>query len=122
MTNEKESFNLKDLINIDDLKEYTNNLDNTEKIDETENKEEIRRRLKEKINNLKGNRLNKNLKEQNKIQQLRENPMFKNIDNNVDMKSMIEKMATSMSKDSKQKKNIKKQMEGLIEKMKNTTI
>jgi len=121
-----QSFNIKDLINDEDLSKYSDvinnlnlnnlNLNNNEKI--INDKEEIRRKLREKTNSLRNNRLGKKTKEDNQIKALKENPMFQNIDSNSDMKGVIEKMASNMSNDPRQKKNIKKQIEKLVEKIK----
>jgi len=54
------------------------------------------------------------------MQSIRENPLFENLKNmNMDeIKKIIEGIACKMTVDSKQKKNIKKQMCELIEKIK----
>ena len=54
------------------------------------------------------------------MQSIRENPLFENLKNmNMDeIKKIIEGIACKMTADSKQKKNIKKQMCELIEKIK----
>jgi hypothetical protein len=130
-----QSFNIKDLINDEDLSKYSdliNNLDlnnlnlNNLNLDKSEkiinDKEEIRRKLREKTNSLRNNRLGKKTKEDNQIKALKENPMFQNIDSNSDMKGVIDKMASNMSNDPRQKKNIKKQIEKLVDKIKQPEI
>jgi hypothetical protein len=122
---ENQSLNIKDLIPKESLDEYLHIskdiLDKT--FDEKkENRELLRQKLRNKTNILKGNRISKDLREKNQINELKKNPMFQslnNIDNtDVNMNSMIDKMASSMTKDPKQKKNIKKQLDKLIDKMK----
>jgi len=128
---EKKSFNIKDLVDIEDLSSYTDQLfKNIGSETKTEinnlsksNRDELRAKLRAKTNSLKNNRMSKNIKEENQMKSLKENPMFKNIDqDNVNMKDIIETMSNKMCADPKQKKNIKKQMEKLVEKMKDTTL
>ena len=132
-----QAFNLKDLLNDENIKSYQDilgnsgilqnaNLEsgisqNTNKIISDEERRNIlRQKLRAKTNTLRSNRMSKDIKEKTQIDMLKENPMFKNLDsqNNVDMNNIIEKMASSMSKDPKQKKNIKKQISNIVEKMK----
>jgi hypothetical protein len=118
---EKQNFNLTDLMSELNLKDYmgeSTELD--EKIIDMEKKrkEMLRQKLKNKTNNLRNNRMSKSIKEQTQLESLKSNPAFQNIKSEEDMKKTIDMVASSMSKDSKQKKNIKKQMEGLVEKMK----
>ena len=123
---EKKSFNLKDLINIENIDQLSSlslndNLEEelTEEII-MKNREELRRRTKEKINNMRNKRLGKNTKQDSQIKALKENPLFQNLDlnNNTDIKKVIDNLASKMTTDSKQKKNIKKQMEKIMDKMK----
>ena len=119
---DNQSFNLKDLIPKESLDEYVNISKDIldEKLDEKkESRELLRQKLRNKTNILKGNRVSKDLREKNQINELKKNPMFQSLNNtDVNMNSMIDKMASSMTKDSKQKKNIKKQLDKLIDKMK----
>jgi hypothetical protein len=143
ITNEEnKSFNLSELINNDELKKYIGkNLDmnkiselingnTTESISSIEEpsekgcisqekREELRRRLRSKTNSLKGNRTSKEAREKNQINELKQNPLFQQSGNmnEEDVKNIIETYASKMTKDAKQKKNIKKQMKNLIEKM-----
>ena len=83
-------------------------------------RDELRRRLRAKTNTMKGNRSSKHIREQNQINELKENPMFQNADpNSVEVKNMIDSYASKMTSDPKQKKNIKKQMDNLIQKINN---
>ena len=54
----------------------------------------------------------------------KENQLFQNINNmdSTETKKIIENMASKMSNDPKQKKNIKNQMENLIDKMKDSSL
>jgi hypothetical protein len=118
---DNQSLNLKDLIPKECLEEYKNiSSDLNENFDEKKaNRELLRQKLRNKTNILKGNRVSKELREKNQINELKKNPMFQSLNNtDVDMNSIIEKMASSMTKDPKQKKNIKKQIDKLVEKMK----
>lgn len=122
---DNQSFNLKDLIPKESLDEYVNISKDIldEKLDEKkESRELLRQKLRNKTNILKGNRVSKDLREKNQINELKKNPMFQSLNNtdntDVNMNSMIDKMASSMTKDPKQKKNIKKQLDKLIDKMK----
>jgi hypothetical protein len=125
MTEQKQEFNLTDLMSQINLKEYIGqNEELDEKIIEMEKKrkEELREKLRNKTNNLRNNRMSKNVRQQNQIETLKSNPAFQNVNSNEDMKKTIDMVASSMSKDSKQKKNIKKQMEQLVGKMNNDIV
>jgi len=139
---ENKSFNLSELINNDELKKYIgknldmnkiselingNTSESTSSIEEPsekgsisqERRDELRRRLRAKTNSLKGNRTSKEAREKNQINELKQNPLFQQSGNmnEEDVKNIIETYASKMTKDAKQKKNIKKQMKNLIEKM-----
>lgn len=141
---EKKTFDLKDILNISpemlqSLQSLTlnnnesNNLINSSSIlsqnnNTSGNKEDLKKKLRDKRNALKNNRLGKKYQEENQIKALKENPLFQNINggnlngaNDSDIKNTIESMASKMSNDPKQKKNIKKQMNHLIEKMKESS-
>jgi len=122
---EQSAFNLKDLLNDENIQKYKNIDPNFMlNLDKKPDKEELRRRLRAKTNSLRNNRMNKSIREQNQVNAMKENPLFKNIDTSSkeDIKTAIETMASNMTKDSKQKKNIKKQMEKMVEKIKEPTI
>jgi len=130
------SFDIKSLMDDEKMKEYIKQMKNfdmskiSELLGQSSNKtpiqeddpvkrrEELRKRLHAKTNTLKGNRMSKNTREQNQINELKENPMFQNAGSNeTDIKNMIDAYASKMTSDPKQKKNIKKQMDSLIQKM-----
>jgi len=130
------SFDFKSLLSDDKFKEYMGKNVDMNKIgellgsvttqeskqeDPALRREELRRKLRAKTNSLKGNRSSKQEREQNQINELKKNPMFQNAGlaggNNDDIKNMIDAYASKMTSDPKQKKNIKKQMDSLIEKM-----
>lgn len=132
------SFDFKSLLSDDKFKEYMGkNVDmnkisellgngptqesKQEEEDPALRREELRRKLRAKTNSLKGNRMSKQEREKNQINELKKNPMFQNAGlaggNNDDIKNMIDAYASKMTNDPKQKKNIKKQMDSLIEKM-----
>jgi hypothetical protein len=143
MSETNKSFNLNDFIKNDKIKNYIeqngNNVDmnkiselingklnineeSTEKkVIDNERREELRSKLREKTNVLKGNRTSKETREKNQINELKQNPLFQTGGNAnpEDIKNMIEAYSSKMTKDTKQKKNIKKQMNNLIEKMNN---
>jgi hypothetical protein len=129
------SFNLKDLIDPALLEQYQSELSQGDgKIDEKveekppsealteemirQNKEALRKRIHDKKMELKNKRLGKVSRQNNQIEQLRQNPLFQNLGQEVDMKKMIDAYASKMTTESKQKKHIKKQMEKLMEQMK----
>lgn len=125
--NEKQSFNLDELMSELNLKDYmgeSQELDGKLKEIQEKRKDELRKKLRQKTNNMRNNRSGKILREQNQINSLKENPLFQNIGNgNEDeIKKVIETMASSFSKDPKQKKNIKKQIEKLVDKIKEPEI
>lgn len=119
------TFDLKDLMSQVDLNSYlgeSKEIDETIKDLEIKRKEELRKKLRAKTNNMRNNRMSKDIREDNKLNALKESPLFQNLTNQEDMKKAIDMMASSFSKDSKQKKNIKKQMERLVEKIKEPEI
>ena len=128
-----ESFNLKDLIKPEDLQAYqdilSHNNSNLERNQDNQPDNEearrnyLRQKLRAKTKQLQSSRMSKDIREKSQIEMLKENPMFKNL-NGLDgqqnpelMKETIEKIASSMCKDPRQKKNIKKQLGNIIEKM-----
>ena len=130
------SFNLKDLIDPALLEQYQNELSSTVDVKEPasesdsdsvlteemirQNKEALRKRVHDKKMELRNKRLGKTVQQKNQIEQLRQNPLFQNqnLNEQVDIKKMIDAYASKMTNDSKQKKHIKKQMEKLMEQMK----
>lgn len=126
------SFNLKDLIDPALLEQYQSELSSADgKVEEKpvssetlteemirQNKEALRKRLHDKKMELKNKRLGKVSKQNNQIEQLRQNPLFQNLGEEIDIKKMIDAYASKMTNDSKQKKHIKKQMEKMMDKMK----
>ena len=111
---------MEDIENIDKLS-LKDNLEEelTEEII-MKNREELRKRTNEKIAHMRNKRSSKNIKQESQIKALKENPLFQNLDlnNNTDIKKIIDNLASKMTNDSKQKKNIKKQMDKIIDKMK----
>lgn len=88
-------------------------------INSIEAREALKKKLEDKRNSIKNNRKPLVTKEDNQINMLKNNPLFKNIENldKDSIKKIIDTVASNMTSDSKQKKNIKKQVEKLIEKM-----
>ncbi len=127
-----ETANLLDYIKDEDIVSYLEESKNNPSlapidIDMNEiqrkRKEIIRQKLKNKMNNFKNNRSGKESIERMQLEALKNNESFRNIQgNNEEMKKAIESMASNMTKDPKQKKNIKKQMDKLIEKMSETKL
>lgn len=123
--NEKQEFNLNDIMSNINLKDYVGiNPELDEKIVEHDKKrkDELKQKLKNKLNNMKNSRMNKNYKEETQLNSLKNNPAFQNMDNQENVKKAIDMMASSYSNDSKQKKNIKKQIEKLVDKIKQPEI
>ncbi len=139
LSESNKSFDFKSLLNDEKLKEYMGKNIDMNKISEllgggievqkskqveedpALRREELRRKLRAKTNSLKSNRISKQEREQNQINELKTNPMFQNAGlnggNNDEIKNMIDAYASKMTTDPKQKKNIKKQMDNLIQKM-----
>jgi hypothetical protein len=92
--------------------------------DRIKNLEILKKKLRNKQDELRNNRKSKNQKEDSRIKMLKENPLFKNLGslNTPEAKKMIDTMASKMCADPKQKKAMKKQMEKLINKMDSTTL
>ena len=130
----KQSFNLKDLIDekeINKYKEIEEEEKNKEKniINDEEQKkkiirEEALKRLKEKKEAFKNKRLGKTGQNKNQINQLMSNPLFNNLNlnNSDEIKNAINLMADKMTNDPKQKKNAKKQIAKLVDKMKDVKL
>jgi len=120
MAEDKQNFNLTELMSQINLKDYmgeNNQLDEKLVEMEKQRKEQLRQKLRNKTNSLRNNRMSKNVREQGQIESLKSNPAFQNLNSEEEIKKAIDMVASSMSKDSKQKKNIKKQMENLVDKM-----
>jgi hypothetical protein len=120
MAEDKQNFNLTELMSQINLKDYmgeNNQLDKKLVEMEKQRKEQLRQKLRNKTNSLRNNRMSKNVREQGQIESLKSNPAFQNLNSEEEIKKAIDMVASSMSKDSKQKKNIKKQMENLVDKM-----
>jgi len=120
MAEDKQNFNLTELMSQINLKDYmgeNNQLDEKLVEMEKQRKEQLRQKLRNKTNSLRKNRMSKNVREQGQIESLKSNPAFQNLNSEEEIKKAIDMVASSMSKDSKQKKNIKKQMENLVDKM-----
>ena len=79
----------------------------------------LKKKLEDKRNSIKNKKQPLITKEDNQINMLKNNPLFKNIENadKESIKKIIDTVASSMKNDSKQKKIIKKQVEKLIDKM-----
>lgn len=123
MNNNKKSLNLDDLDEIiRSMPPMSPHLSKPYEEKKDSDKEELRKKLRDKTNNMRNCRMSKSLREEQQIKTLKENPAFQNNGSNDDVKNMIEKMASNMAHDPKQKKNLKKQMENLIGKMANPLI
>lgn len=125
----------KDIININietsDYKILDDNINKKiedEKIENIKNEIEIngiearialKKKLEDKRNSIKNKKQPLITKEDNQINMLKNNPLFKNIENldKESIKKIIDTLASNMTNNSKQKKNIKKQVEKLIDKM-----
>lgn len=120
---EKQQFDLAEIMSKMNLKDYMGQDPELDKklieLDE-KRKNDLKQKLRQKTNNMRNNRLGKSSREQSQINALKENPMFQNIGNTSEeeIKKAIEMMASSFSKDPRQKKNIKKQVGKLVDKMK----
>ena len=123
--NKDTSIEIEKSIHIKEEKEIISN--DSEKLSEEDrlkNLEILKKKLRNKQQELNNNRKSKNQKEDSRIKILKENPLFKNLGslNTPEAKKMIDTMASKMCSDPKQKKAIKKQMEKLINKMDSTTL
>lgn len=129
----KQSFDLKDLIDEKEINKYKEieeqEKNNNENIISEEEQKKIRReealkKLKEKKEAFKNKRLGKVGQQKNQINQLMSNPLFSNLNlnNNDEIKKAVELMAGKMTNDPKQKKNAKKQIAKLVDKMKDINL
>ncbi len=122
---EKQEFNFNDLMSQINLKDYVGqNQELDEKLFELENKrkEMLRNKLRTKTNNMRNNRMTKDIRQQTQMEQIKKSPVFQNAKSEDEMKKAIDMVASSLSKDPKQKKNIKKQMDSLMSKLKDKDI
>jgi hypothetical protein len=102
----------------------SNNSEILSEEDRLKNVEILKKKLRNKEEELRHSRKSKNQKEDSRIKMLKENPLFKDLGslNTPEAKKMIDTMASKMCSDPKQKKAMKKQMEKLINKMDSTTL
>ena len=110
---------LDDNINKKIENEKIENIKNEIEINGIEARIALKKKLEDKRNSIKNKKQPLITKEDNQINMLKNNPLFKNIENldKESIKKIIDTVASSMTNDSKQKKNIKKQVEKLIDKM-----
>ena len=87
-------------------------------------RQEVLKKLQEKKEAFRNQRLGKKGQQKNQINQLMSNPLFSNLNlnNNEDIKKAVDLMANKMTNDSKQKKNAKKQISKLVDKMKDINL
>jgi hypothetical protein len=128
----KSSFNLNDLMNIGQnpeiqqqlqgmMGEQFNQFQKSEKEGEKElSKEELRKKLRAKMNQLSSQRQGKDAQQQKQIEQLKSNPMVQSMGNKVDINMLIDQVMkqNNIPNTPQHRKNVKKQVEALMEKMK----
>jgi hypothetical protein len=123
-TDNQNSLNINEIGENDSDKSYENVLINKSEELTLEvlqkNREALRKRF-EAQNEEKKNRSVKNTKDQNKTKILKDFPILQNLNNlpeDVDVKSLINNMASKMTNDPKQKKIMKKKINKLIDELK----
>lgn len=126
----KSSFDLKDLMNIGQNPEIQQQLQGmmgeqfqqfqqSEKKEENLSKEEMRKRLREKINQMSSQRHGKDVQQKKQIEQLKSNPMVQSMGKKVDINMLIDQVMkqNNIPNTPQHRKNVKKQVEALMEKM-----
>lgn len=126
----KSSFNLNDLMNIGQNPEIQQQLQGImgeqfqqfqrdEKKDENLSKEEMRKKLREKINQMSSQRQGKDVQQKKQIEQLKSNPMVQSMGKKVDINMLIDQVMkqNNIPNTPQHRKNVKKQVEALMEKM-----
>ena len=134
----KSSFDLKDLMNgaanpqlqsllsqqlqnmnMSNLPNMTNSSNNNNNKKEL-SKEEIRKKLNDKIRNSELSRMGKNVQQQNYVKELKSNPIVKQMGDNIDINTIVEQVMKSnnLPDNKQQRKSVKRQVEGLVDKMK----
>ena len=104
------------LENLQSPKEIQNKLLQNNVDDAEKKRNELRAKLRQKTNQMSQSRQSKDIQMKNQLEMMKDNPMFSNAlqGTQEDKKKIIDMYASSVTKDSKQKKNIKKQMEKIM--------
>lgn len=86
---------------------------------EPASKEELRKRLRAKIDGMKGQRMGKEYQEQKQMEQLRNNNMVSQMGKNVDIDLMVDQVIKeqSLPNVAQQRKAIKKRIEAMMNKL-----
>ncbi len=134
----KSSFDLKDLMNgaanpqlqsllsqqlqnmnMSNIPSMTNSSNNSNNKKEL-SREEIRKKLNDKIRNSELSRMGKNVQQQNYVKELKSNPIVKQMGDNIDINTIVEQVMKSnnLPDNKQQRKSVKRQVEGLVDKMK----
>jgi hypothetical protein len=106
------------------MENQDNNILTKEEIEK--NREALKKRFETAANKKKETK-KETKKEDPKLQKLKENPMYEQLEklintNPENMQKIINEMISKMTNDSKQKKNVKKQIKEMIEKIKEDKI
>lgn len=128
----KSSFNLNDLMNIGQNPEIQQQLQGMmgeqfqqfqkdEKKEENLSKEELRKKLREKMNQMSSQRMGKDVQQKKQIEQLKSNDMIKSMGKKVDINLLIDHVMkqNNIPNTPQHRKSVKKQVEALMEKMDN---
>ncbi len=94
-----------------------NNQSSSKQEDDAQKKRnELRDKLRKKTNQMAQGRQSKDQQMKNQLEVMKDNPLFSNAfeGSDEDKKKVIDMYASSVTKDSKQKKNIKKQLEKIM--------
>ncbi len=95
---------------------FSNTSQSNKDEDPEKKRKELRDKLRKKTNQMSQSRQSKDQQMKNQLEVMKENPLFSNAFQGTDeeKKKVIDMYASSVTKDSKQKKNIKKQLEKIM--------
>jgi len=127
------SFDLKDLMNMEKnpaIQQQVQQLFQNQmqqhqqpivekKEDETLSREEMRKRLRDKLNGMKGQRMGKQYQEQKQMEQLKKNSEIARMGKDVDIDLLVNQVMKqqNLPDHPQQRKAVKKQLEKMLEKL-----
>ena len=124
------SFDLKDLMNMEKnpaiqqqmqqmFQQQMQNHMEVPKKEETLSREELRKRLHEKMNGMKGQRMGKEYQEKKQLDQLKKNSEIARMGKDVDIDLLVNQVMKqqNLPDHPQQRKAVKKQVEKMIEKL-----
>ncbi len=125
------SFDLKDLMNMEKnpaiqqqvqqmfQQQMQSHMETPKKEEGELSREEMRKRLREKINGMKGQRMGKEYQEKKQMEQLKNNSAIAQMGKNVDIDLLVNQVMRqqNLPDHPQQRKAVKKQIEKMLEKL-----